>query len=221
MTSQLVSHKTYADVRRHIQPGDIIAFGGKSLFSRWAKLTTGSVVTHVAVVLKSQVIEAPHLHPVNKLIEATAYNGRKGVMINTLGERLTAYNGDIWWLPLAEHVRNNLHTSLDSFIDFLHEQEHKAYDIWQLFGSAVDALDNFPVLHRLTKNMPDFSSWFCSELVAQAFHEVGVLSNINASEVTPIDVCRFNIYAKEYVQLKGEACHIDGINTLLADGWGH
>lgn len=221
MSSQLISHKSYADVRHAIQPGDIIAFGGKSLFSRWAKLTTGSVVTHVAVVLKSQVVEAPHLHPVNKLIEATAYKGRKGVMINTLGERLSAYNGDIWWLPLARQARTDLHTSLDRFIDFLHEQEHKAYDIWQLFGSAVDTLDHIPILHNMTKNLPDFSRWFCSELVAEAFNVAGVVNNINASEVTPIDVCRFNIFAPEYVQLKGESQHIEGINSCIPDGWGH
>lgn len=221
MTSQLASLKRYSEVRHLIQPGDIIAFGGNSLFSRWAKLTTSSVVTHVAVVLQSQVVERPHLHPVNKLIEATSYQGKKGVIINTLGERLSGYDGDIWWLPLANHIRRDLHQSLDRFTEFLQEQEDKAYDIWQLFGSAVDALDHVPGLHRITKNLPDFSRWFCSELAAEAFHVAGVINNVNASEVTPIDLCRFNIFASEYVQLKGKERHIDGINTREPDGWGH
>ena len=52
--------RSYAQIRENMQPGDIIAFGGNSLFSKWAKLTTRSVVTHVAVVIKTQVFQPSH-----------------------------------------------------------------------------------------------------------------------------------------------------------------
>lgn len=220
MSSELVTQKNYLDIHTFMQPGDIIAFGGDSLFSKWAKLTTQSAVTHIAVVLKSQLVDQNDGSYFNQVIEATEFNGKSGVMINRLCERIDTYDGDIWWLPLAEQSRNILTHKSTAFFDFLFQQEHKDFDIWQLFGSAVDVTDDVPLLKSISRNTPDFSSWFCSELAAEALHVAGVINDVNASEVTPIDICRFNIYAKEYVQLKGNARQITGINSLAADGWG-
>ncbi len=44
---------------------------------------------------------------------------------------------------------------------------------------------------------------FCSELVTAALEKVGVLKDVNASEMTPADVCGFDIYGEVY-QLKGD-----------------
>jgi hypothetical protein len=58
----------------------------------------------------------------------------------------------------------------------------------------------------LTHAEHDRTSFFCSELVATAFQELGILREINPSEITPeitpeitlIDLCRFLIYHDEY-----------------------
>ena len=40
--------------------------------------------------------------------------------------------------------------------------------------------------------------------MAAALEASGVLNNVNCSEVTPIDLCRFNVFSNDYYQLKGE-----------------
>jgi hypothetical protein len=221
MTSRLITRKNYNEINQTMQVGDIIAFGGDSLFSKWTKLTTNSHVTHTAVVVEPDVAETLSNGCTNCVAESTVFNGKSGVMFNSLSERVENYQGDIWWLPLAKHSRAILEKNKSDFFDFLSEQQGKKYDIWQLFGSAVDATDNIPLLNRLSRNDQDFSSWFCSELVAAAFNVAGVINNVNASEVTPIDLCQFNIYADNYIQFKGEQRDITGINSLIPDGWGH
>jgi cell wall-associated NlpC family hydrolase len=98
MTQASYQQKSYNEIRDLMQPGDIIVFGGNSLFSKWAKLTTRSVVTHVAVVIKTQLLGQQDGRYFNQVIEATDYNGKSGVMVNRLSDRVASYNGDIWWL---------------------------------------------------------------------------------------------------------------------------
>lgn len=215
------SKLSYSECRHHMQPGDIIAFGGNSLFSKWAKLTTRSKVSHVAVVMQTQMRASQDTRFFNQVIEATDYNGRSGVMVNRLSDRVQDYDGDIWWLPLGQPAREQFAQGEQAFFDFLFDQKGKKYDIWQLFGSAVDVTDDLPILKSLSKNSEDFSSWFCSELVAEALERAGVVKGVNASEVTPVDICRFSIFADKYVQLKGKKKIISGFNSLDSDGWGN
>ncbi|AXT37813.1 hypothetical protein D1814_03540 [Alteromonas sp. BL110] len=226
----MLEQQRYHRIREHMQPGDIIAFGGNSLFSRWTKLTTHSPVTHVAVVTHTKVTHTAATHTTarddaksryyNHVTEATFFRGKRGVMTNRLSERVASYDGDIWWLPLSRASRSIFEQNKHKFFNFMCEQEGKPYDILQLFGSAVDALDDHPLFSSITYNNEDFSSWFCSELIAEGLKTAGVVTGVNSSEVTPVDICRFNIFKKRYVQLKGEGRIIEGFNTLVPDNWG-
>ena len=91
----------------------------------------------------------------------------------------------------------------------------------QALKSAVDALDELPFgLHGPGYNREDFSRFFCSELVAAGLEKAGTVGTVNASEVTPIDLCRWNIYATTYFQLKGQADkQISRYNTLDPSDW--
>ena len=216
----MLENQQYHLVRKSMQPGDIIAFGGNSLFSKWTKLTTRSVVTHVAVVLQTKMLDDDTGRFFNQVMEATAYDGKKGVMANRLSERIATYDGDIWWLPLNKVARAAFEKNKLKFFDFMFCQQNKEYDVLQLFGSAVDCIDEHPWFSNISYNLEDFSSWFCSELVAEGLETSGVIQGVNASEVTPIDICRFSIYKDKYVQLKGENKPIIGFNSLCADNWG-
>lgn len=219
MTLLSYQNSTYSRIRKQMQPGDIIAFGGNSLFSKWAKLTTRSVVTHVAVVVRTQMLGEQQGRFFNQVIEATSYNGKSGVMVNRLSDRVSTYDGDIWWLPLGKTQRQRFETNQAAFFDFLFQQEHKNYDIWQLFGCAVDATDGIPFLGKLSSNSEEFSSWFCSELVAEALEKGKIIQPVNASEVTPIDICRLNIYQPNYTQFCGDKKPITGFNSLSSSLW--
>lgn len=207
--------KDYQQLEQHIRPGDIIAFGGNSMFSRWAKLTTRSVVTHLAIVLETKTPAGDGQKPVHQIIESTYYyGGNSGVMINRLCERIATYDGNIWWLPLSEQNRHTFELNKADCIAFLRAQLHKPYDVWQLFGSTVDASDNLPFFRYLSYNVEDFSQWFCSELIAAALRMGKLIEAINASECTPIDICQLAIYQASYTQLLGLKTPITGFNSV-------
>ena len=215
---------SYSVARPRMKPGDVIAFSGKGHFSEIIKLGTRGPVSHVGVVMQTMVFreDVPIIHPdgrssqdpwdaryFNEVIESTSLKGCSGVFRSRLSDRVEGYDGEIWWLPLAKPLHDS-----SAFFDFLMAQDRKPYDMAQAVGSALDAFD------RITGgNREDFSKFFCSELVAAAFEAAGVVPAINASEVTPIDLCRMKIYAPDYYLLKGDEVEISRFNRLDPADW--
>ena len=213
---------TYTDVRKKMQPGDVIAFGGKGHFSQVIKFATCSDVSHVGVILQTKVVDDTSGRFFNQIIESTSLNNFNGVVVSRLSDRLDTYEGEIWWLPLDNTLRE---TQFDAaaFYNVLFNQaeDRKGYDMLQAMKSAVDALDQLPFgIHGPGYNREDFSKFFCSELVAAGLEKAGTVGSVNASEVTPIDLCRWNIYSGTYFQLKGDAdTAISRYNTLDPADW--
>jgi hypothetical protein len=203
-----------------MKAGDVIAFSGKGNFSEIIKWATRAAVSHVGVILQSklQIDGEPQSGIFNQIIESTSLNGFSGVIISRLSDRLDTYDGEIWWLPL----RQDIHAAMDKkkYYDFLIHQERKEYDMPQAIKSALDALDKVPLVGNLTHNAEDFSRFFCSELVAAALEAAGAISHINASEVTPIDLCSFALFENDYYQLTGNRKEIRGYNATNPTGWG-
>lgn len=215
-----IKQMLYQDARSEMKPGDVVAFSGKGDFSEIIKWATRSKVSHVGVILQSQLLIDGDTQKgmFNQIIESTSLNGFSGVAISRLSDRLETYDGEIWWLP----IRNDIHAKMDKqkFYDFLIHQERKPYDMPQAVKSAIDAFDKVPLVGKLTHNTEDFARFFCSELVAAAFEAAGIINTINASEVTPIDLCSFTLFRSEYYQLKGNRKEISGFNTIDPNGWG-
>jgi len=148
----------YEDVRIDLKPGDVIAFGGHGGFSGIIKWWTYNTVDHVAVVLQSNPPDDDELHvgSTHQIIEVTSPRDEKpGVTINKLQERLAAFEGEIWWLPLNDNIRQKL--TLEKFQDFLHQQIGRPYDPLQEAKSAPDVIDNAPLIGRITRSKEDFS----------------------------------------------------------------
>lgn len=211
---------TYASVRSKMQPGDVIAFGGKGNFSEIIKWATRSTVSHVGVIMQSKMILDGQAQNgfFNQIIESTSLNGFSGVVISRLSDRINSYDGEIWWLPLRSEVHKKLNRK--KFFDFCLHQKGKPYDTPQAVKSALDTLDQIPIIGNVTHNVEDFSSFFCSELVTGALEKGGAIKNINSSEVTPIDLCMFNLYHTHYFQLKGTKKLINGHNSSDPEGFG-
>jgi hypothetical protein len=213
---------TYQDARSKMKPGDVIAFGGKGHFSEIIKFATRAEVSHVGVVLQTKVTDDTTGRFFNQIIESTSLNGFNGVNISRLSDRVDNYEGELWWLPLNEDIRANSFDQTE-FYNFLFNQakERKPYDMPQAIKSSIDVLDNLPFgLHGPGYNSEDFSKFFCSELVAAGLEVAGSVGNVNASEVTPIDLCRWNIYNNTHFQLKGDADKtISRFNTLPPSNW--
>ena len=158
----------------------------------------------------------------NQIIESTSLNGFNGVNVSRFSDRLATYDGEIWWLPIRANLRQEpeAHKAFYDFL-FLQARERKPYDMPQAVKSALDALDKLPFgMHGPGYNEEDFSRFFCSELVAAGLEKAGVVGSVNASEVTPIDLCRWNIYEDDYFLLKGDVSkEISRFNRLNPKDW--
>lgn len=212
----------YDAARAMMRPGDVIAFGGKGQFSEIIKFATFSDVSHVGVILQTKVTEDESGRFFNQIIESTSLNGFNGVNVSRFSDRMDSYDGELWWLPLNEEIRRDRFDQ-KKFYDFLFNQakERKAYDMPQAIKSSLDALDNLPFdMHGPGYNREDFNKFFCSELVAAGLEVAGAVGSVNASEVTPIDLCRWRVYQSTYFQLKGDPNKkISRFNTAEPADW--
>jgi hypothetical protein len=90
----------------------------------------------------------------------------------------------------------------------------------QAIKSALDDFEDAPLFGQMTHSKEDFTSFFCSELVAAGLEAGGAIENVNCSEVTPMDLCKFSIFQERYYQLKGDRKLIEGYNRLRLEDWG-
>jgi hypothetical protein len=189
----------YAELREEMLPGDVVAFGGtNSRISELIKYVTRGPVSHVGVILHTRTTTDDDGRFFNLVLETVSLNGHVAVAQTRLSVRAQRYEGDIWWLPLSAEARNKLNLRL--FWDWCMEQEGKPYDYTQAWRAGIDSMD----WTGWTYNEEDFSRLFCSELVAGALEAGGVLPSINASEFTPLDVCRLQIFSSRYYQIAGD-----------------
>jgi hypothetical protein len=206
----------YESIRNDMLPGDVIAFSGKGNASDIIKIATCAPVSHVGIILQTaeRFDETDRFY--NQIIESTSLDGFSGVIISRLSQRLNTYDGEAWWLPLNREARKEKFDST-KFHNFLAQQEGKLYDTIQAIKSALDIFDK---IQGPGYSFEDFSRFFCSELAAGGLEESGFVPKVNASEVTPIDLCRWKIYEGYYVQLKGDKPkNIRGFNTMNPSDW--
>ena len=188
-------------------PGDIIAFAGEGGFSSIIQGWTEYPVSHVGIILERS-------GPYNLIMESTSLNGKSGVCINRMSDRVRNYEGKVWHLPLSSEVRKNL--DLDKFWAFLHAQDGEPYDTWGAVKSALDWLDGT----GLTYNREDYAALFCSELATAGLDAGDAITDINCSEVHPRNLVEFALYFGQYYQLKGEWTELPGYNTVDPEGFG-
>lgn len=215
VTHTMMIRLSYEEAHQSMLPGDVIAFGGSSHFSGIIKMAIRAEVSHIGIVLDTQVAEETPGTEIHYLIDSTS---RQGVAITPIEDRIEEYDGDVWWLPLRRDLREHTFDQ-QAYSAFLSRQEGKRYDRRQAAGSAIDMFDQWHLPFGLRGpgyNQEDYQQFFCSELVAAGLKASGILpASLNASEVTPIDVCRWNIYEADYYLLKGDpAKEISQYNCL-------
>ena len=183
---------SYTSVRPFIKQGDVIAFSGGGFVSRLIKFVTRSHVSHVGVVKFSDA-ESGRID----LVESTTLSNDRlsGVRTRRLSEVVAAYKGSVVWLKLKADARRKF--DAERFFNYVLSQEGRPYDYFQAIMSGL----------RIPTPELD-AHQFCSELIAFAFQEAGILDKwVNASETTPAELCRFPIYEAP-VLLKGSEIKI-------------
>ncbi len=192
----------YNDLRNKMKFGDVISFSGKGDISNIIKWKTNSDISHVGMVLESEFVRGEKRIV---LIESTSLVNLpdirtkeliKGVQQQHLSQRLSSYEGQAYYHELKANLSVNLKKKMHTWL-FNKHASRTPYDSVQALGSAIDLLDAFGM-----ENKPDFSSLFCSEMVAKAFKVAGLLNaDYNPSEATPADVVKYDFLA-ERIQIK-------------------
>jgi hypothetical protein len=211
-----MARREYHDVRNEMRTGDVIAFGGSSIISRLTKRVSGSNVSHVAIVVQTRLRDEEGDRFDNLIIESTKRGGYFGVIVSPASEVIKRYVGDVWWLPLQQKPESRNNADLADFL-YRHPKDTSNRRVFDFFGGALalfDCLDNVEGrLKGITYTPEELSKFFCSELVAHGLEHAGILQVDNASEISPIDLCRLHIYKPEYFQLKGEPREIERFNS--------
>ena len=172
-----------ADIRKKIQTGDIILFSGKGGISAGIKWFTNSKWSHVGMALKLVdwdailLWESTTLGNVKDIMSGTE---RKGVQLVPLSDRLQKYNGEVSIRFLQGIDRTD--TMKNLLRELRAEVKGRKYEKSEieLIKSAYDG--------PFGTNIEDLSTLFCSELVAEAYQRIGILSHdIPSNEYTPND----------------------------------
>ena len=174
----------YCKIRDQLKTGDMVLFSGSGFVSRIIQMYTRSIWSHVGLVVKDEWYDMLLLWESTTLskIKTVYGNVRQGVAIRPLSEVVANYEGNVGVRQLNHPLSDGQQVDIAEL-----RKEFKGRDYEQskseLFKSAYDFIGG--------RNEEDLSSLFCSELVAEAYQRVGLLSEYTPSnEYTPSDLSR-------------------------------
>ncbi len=170
-------------MRAKLKTGDVILFSGKGGISagiKWATLSRWSHVGMIVVLPEYDFVTVWESTTLSSLVDLDTNVPHKGVQLVPLSSRIDGYGGEV-------AVRQLNDVSFDikdvkNLMELRRELAGKNYeqDKIELIKAAYDG--------PLGRNAEDLSSLFCSELVAEAYQRLGLLSEDKPSnEYTPSD----------------------------------
>lgn len=188
--------KPYDQIRRSIKTGDIVLFSGKGAVSEWIKRFSRSKWSHVGMALRAYDWDMLLLWESTTLTSvADVEAGRvvRGVQLVPLSERLKTYPGKIAVRHLSQEIAALMWGRLLRFRKRVSGRPYEKNYI-QLIKAAYDG--------PFGENKEDLSSLFCSELVAEAYQQMGLLADgpkdLPSNEYTPRD---FSAEARQPLKL--------------------
>ena len=173
---------TYDLYREQAKTGDVLLFDGKGLVSGLVKFAQLSDWSHVGMVVKSHEMDMLlcwESTTLSKIKDVDAGIVKSGVMIVPLSMHMAKYDGRIavrqLRTALVDTQRRILMQMRREVRDVPYEQ-----NLFELLKSTYDG--------PFGKNTADLSSIFCSELIAEYFIRIKLLTDeLPANEYTPKD----------------------------------
>lgn len=163
--------RDYEAIRHSLNTGDIVLFGGRGILSWLIKRGTKSDYSHIGVVVRAEDQD------MLLVLESTTLSGKKGVQVNLLSERIQGYKGCIALRTLSRPISQSMSDSLRTFRAEIKGRPYEK-SVWNLLGSIFNRV----------KGREDLSSLFCSELAAEAYQRMGLLTEDRPSDkYTPAD----------------------------------
>jgi len=161
----------YSEVDPTLKTGDIVLFGGKYDISKEIEWFEKSRWSHVGMVVRIPGIEAPVLWESTDLdnLEDVEFHDRiSGPKLVYLHDRIANYNGSAYAVRHLEVERTPQMT--DPLFEFVFEA-HGLPDpgAWKMLIEFLEG--------RILKKCAKLDNYFCSELVAETYIKMGLLSN--------------------------------------------
>jgi len=200
----------YRSAREKMRTGDVIAFANKGWLGRLISWSTFGPVTHVGMVVTLRPESNGHVldHRVVQVADSTSLEGRKGTGLGLLSQRIREHKGPVWWLPLADEVREQFNTT--ACLQWLRKHEEARYDFWQAVRAGVG--DKLPIPQFVLRS---YRRLYCSELAAGGLQAGSALpAKLNPARETPMELVRRHIYSPEYYLLAGPQVMIPGFNSV-------
>jgi len=179
----------YEDIRSDLKTGDILLFSGKGGISDGIKFFTLSKYSHVGMVYKLEDPFDPkgslfcwESTTLNDLKDADSGKLTKGVQRVELSERLERCFAKGYEISVRQLSNPLTDTMVRALNQFRHDVSGRPYETnkIELLKSAYDGL--------FGDNKEDLSSLFCSELVAEAYQKMGLLTEqLPSNEYIPKD----------------------------------
>jgi len=167
----------YEKIRDDLQTGDIILFSGNSMVSGAIKLFSRSEWSHVAMVVKDPISDIVYCWESTSLVD-----DKDGVQISVLSKRIKEYDGYVAFRHLKGRRTKATLSALGAFRKAMKGRKYETSKV-ELFKSAWDGWGG--------ENKEDLSTVFCSELIAEAYQEMNILTeNKPSNEFTPDDFAK-------------------------------
>lgn len=187
--------RTYDEMRSYLKTGDLVLFSGKGGISEWIKWFSKSTWSHVGMILKSvdwNVILLWESTSLSSVEDVELGRAIRGVQLVPFSARLANYRGRVAVRKLSHHTTPDMEDSLCQFRSEVRARPYEKNYI-ELAKAAYDG--------PFGGNVEDLSSLFCSELIAEAYQRMGLLTEGKPSnEYTPRD---FSTEAKHALELQG------------------
>jgi hypothetical protein len=172
----------YETIRSKLQSGDIVLFSGKGGLSTGIKWFTASRWSHLGMVVRPvdfDVVLLWEASPITDIKDIQSGKIHKGVRLVALSERIQTYEGEVAIRLLDVEREPKMLEALNTLRRELKSRPFEK-NVIELLKSAWDG--------PLGQNIADLSSLFCSELVAEAYQQMELLSRHKPSnEYTPRD----------------------------------
>ena len=173
----------YCDIRDKLKTGDLVLFSGKSPIGQFIKLFSNSKWSHIGMVLKVDEVDMLLLWEsttINNTPDAFTRKITSGVQTTVLSERLDNFDGEVAVRFLQGDLSPESKLALKKLRDHLRGRPYEQSKV-ELVNSLMDMIG-------IEENKEDFSSVFCSELIAEGLQVMGVMStDAPANEFTPRD----------------------------------
>jgi hypothetical protein len=179
----------YKEIRNDLKTGDVILFSGKGGISDGIKFFTLSKWSHIGIVYRfndsldeNSSVFCWESTTLSNLEDADTGKLTKGVQRVELSERFEkcfASGYEIAIRQLSQSLTDDMIRQLNNFRCEVSGRPYEKHKI-ELLRSAYDGI--------FGENKEDLSSLFCSELVAEAYQRMGLLTEeLPSNEYTPKD----------------------------------